>query len=229
MADLPESLFLNPFWHALRTAQSRFALCAGEACRYPADVIPFAALESPSPTALRQLHTLLAPGESVWIMGESRPHLPELAFSEKLDYLQMVLPTDVPRPHSAVELIPLSAADAPEMVALTTLAFPGYFRLKTCDMGQYYGVRHRGELIAMGGERLKLDGYSEISGVCTHPEHRGKGYAVAIMWQVAEDHRRDNLVSFLHVGSANHHAAQIYRRMGFLTVRNATLHRAART
>jgi GNAT superfamily N-acetyltransferase len=78
-------------------------------------------------------------------------------------------------------------------------------------MGSYYGVRSGarsdGELIAMGGERLSLDGYPEISGVCTHPAHRGKGLAANLIRQLVRDHRRDGLVSWLHVGNENHRAS----------------------
>ena len=38
--------------------------------------------------------------------------------------------------------------------------------------GDFWGVRDNGRLIAMAGERLKLDGMSEVSGVCTHPDLR---------------------------------------------------------
>jgi GNAT superfamily N-acetyltransferase len=96
----------------------------------------------------------------------------------------MVLPEDVTPPGPTPEIVPLSSANSPEMVALTDLAFPGFFRSRTCEMGSYYGVRSDGELIAMSGERLTLDGYPEISGVCTHPAHRGKGLAAALIWQL---------------------------------------------
>jgi GNAT superfamily N-acetyltransferase len=69
-------------------------------------------------------------------------------------------------------------------------------------MGSYYGVRSCGELIAMGGERLQLDGYSEISALCTHPSFRGQGFAVSLSWHLVRNHRRDGLVSWLHVGCA---------------------------
>jgi predicted GNAT family acetyltransferase len=114
------------------------------------------------------------------------------------------------------------------MVALTDLAFPGFFRSRTCDMGSYYGIRSDGELIAMGGERLMLDGYPEISGICTHPAHRGKGHAASLIWQLARDHRRDGLVSWLHVSAENHHAIELYLRMGFIVVRKVKLHRMSR-
>src|ERR1700677_846865 len=76
MTDLPESLFANPVWHALQTKHRHFAVSAGDACRYPADVAPFAAVATPSTIALNQLHSLLTPGESVWLIGESYPRVP---------------------------------------------------------------------------------------------------------------------------------------------------------
>lgn len=226
--DLPETLFANPIWHALRTTHRRFAIAAGAACRYPADVAPFGAVAEPSAAALRDLHSLLAAGESVWLIGQSDSSLPDLVVSNTLECLQMVLPLDVAPPPANPEVAPLSAADAPAMVALTDRAFPGYFRGKTCEMGSYYGVRRGGELIAMGGERLMLDGYSEISGLCTHPAHRGKGLAAGIICQLVQNHRRDGLVSWLHVGTENAPAIQIYLRMGFKVSRTVRLQRMSR-
>jgi hypothetical protein len=68
--NLPESLFLNPVWHALHAKHRRFGNSTVDACRYPADVVPFAAVNAPSADAMRQLHALLAPGESTWLIGE---------------------------------------------------------------------------------------------------------------------------------------------------------------
>jgi len=232
MNDLPENLFANPVWHALQTKHHHFVVFAGDACRYPADVAPFAAVARYSSTALQQLHSLLEPSESVWLIGESYPRVPGLSFGETLKCLQMVLPEEVTPPGPTTEIVRLSDANALEMVALTTLAFPGFFRKRTCEMGSYYGVRYGtrsdGELIAMGGERMMLDGYAEISGVCTHPAHRGKGLAASLIWQLVRDHRRDGLVSWLHVGSENRRAIDLYLRMGFKEVREVTLNRISR-
>ena len=234
MADLPENLFPNIVWNALHTKHSHFALRAGDACRYPTDVAPFAAVAAPTPQALKQVHSLLAPSELVYLIGESYPRIPELTFRDTFGVLQMVLPVEVALPEesaasdSSVEIVPLNDANADEMVALTALAFPGYFRRRTCQMGSYYGVRSGAELIAMGGERLMLDDYSEISGVCTHPAHRGKGLAASLIWRLVRNHRRDGLVSWLHVGSANRRAIELYRRMGFKKVREVALHPISR-
>ncbi len=225
MTDLPENLFANPVWHALQTKHRHFAVSAGEACRYPADVAPFVAIAEPSVIAMQQLHSLLMPKEPVWLIEESCPHIPELVFETTLKCLQLVLPEEVARPEPMMEIVSLSSEDAFEMVALTDIAFPGFFRRRTCEMGSYYGVRSGGELVAMGGERLMLDGYPEISGICTHPGHRGKGYAAELIWHLARKHRREGDISWLHVAVANQHAIDLYVRLGFRVVREITLHR----
>jgi predicted GNAT family acetyltransferase len=229
MNELPEELFANPVWHALRSKHQKLAKCAGEACRYPADVVPFAAIKAPEPDAMRQLRSLFDAGESAWLIGDEYEEVPGLVRAETLECLQMVLPAGVRVPDSDIEIVKLADANAGEMVALTTLAFPGFFRQRTCEMGLYYGVRSpSGELIAMGGERLKLEGYTEISAVCTHPAFRGRGLAAAIIWQVVREHRKEGVVSWLHVASTNRRAQELYLRMGFQEIRRVTLHRVSR-
>jgi predicted GNAT family acetyltransferase len=110
---------------------------------------------------------------------------------------------------------PLSRANAAEMVELTSVAFPGFFRTRTCEMGTYYGVRHDGRLVAMCGERMNIRDYHEISGLCTHPDFRGRGYAAALMMQLMRDHRKAELQSYLHVSANNANAIALYERMGF--------------
>jgi ribosomal protein S18 acetylase RimI-like enzyme len=222
-------IWANPVWHALQTRHRHFAIRAGEACRYPADVSPFAAVATPTTGALRQLHSLLSPGESLWLEGGTFPFPPELIVEERTECLHMVLPEDAEPPDPAHTLVQLSSADAAEMVALTDIAFPGFFRPRTHEMGAYYGVRAAGgELIGMAGERLMPEGYPEISGVCTHPLHRGQGLATSLIGRLARDHRRDGLVSWLHVNVENHGAQELYRRIGFRTLRTVLVHRVTR-
>jgi ribosomal protein S18 acetylase RimI-like enzyme len=228
MSDLPESLFANPVWHALHTKHRKFAAFTKDACRYSSAVAPFAATGAQNANAMKQVCSLLVPGESVWIIGEEYAQIPELVCGQSLECLQMVLAEELEVPGPAIEIVRLSDENASEMVALTALAFPGFFRERTCEMGAYYGVRSSsGELIAMSGERLKLDGYTEISGVCTHPSYRGQGFAANLMWRLVHEHRREGVVSWLHVASANHRAIELYLRMGFVEIRKITVRRVA--
>ncbi|HYA16879.1 MAG TPA: GNAT family N-acetyltransferase, partial [Bryobacteraceae bacterium] len=142
-----------------------------------------------------------------------------------IECLQMVLPDDVQPPAETEAVDRMTEADAGDMVGLTDIAFPGFFRMRTCEMGAYYGVRAGRELIAMGGERMMPGPYTEISGICTHPGHRGKGLASRLIWQLVRDHRRGGVVSWLHVTSTNTKAIDLYRRMGFAAVRQITASR----
>jgi ribosomal protein S18 acetylase RimI-like enzyme len=225
---LPERIFADPVWHALESTHRRFAVSLGEARRYPADIAPFAAVASPTRQAFDQLRTLMAPGESIWIFGPVDSSAPGLFFEQTVDCYQMVLSPTADLPATKAEVGQLSGDCAPEMVELTNLAFPGFFRERTYEMGSYFGVRFDGKLVAMGGERMRIDEFVELSAVCTHPAHRGKGYAASIIGRLAGDHRRDGLVSWLHVSCTNRNAIQLYLRLGFEVVRKIGVSRLCR-
>jgi len=228
MSKLAESLFLNPVWHALQGPHRHLAHIAGGACRYPADVVPFAAIDAPGAAAFAQLRSLLDPEESLWIADYGRA-APGLRVVDALECLQMVLPAEVDMAAPGREVIPLSASHAQEMVALTNVAFPGFFRSATYRMGSYFGVRVGDELVAMGGERLLLPGHPEMSAICTHPDHRGAGFATDVIRHLARHQRRAGLVSWLHVGAPNRRAIDLYTSLGFERVRSLMLHRICRS
>jgi GNAT superfamily N-acetyltransferase len=223
---VPPHAFANPAWHALHGLHRHFAMRTAEACRYPADVAPFGAVASPGAAALKALRSLLLPGESIWLFGEHEGLADELRCAERLECLQMLLePGRAPAPKPGPRVRRLTAVDASAMVRLTDLAFPGFFRKRTCAMGSYYGVFEGDALIAMGGERLMLEGLPEISGVCTHPDYRGQGYAQQLIGQLMREHQRDALRSWLHVGAANVAAIALYERLGFRQSNPITLSR----
>jgi ribosomal protein S18 acetylase RimI-like enzyme len=109
----------------------------------------------------------------------------------------------------------LTAADVPDMLELIAAAQPGPFAPRTIELGTYLGVRHDGRLIAMAGERMRIDGYTEVSAVCTHLDHRRQGLSGLLIDQlVVEIHRRGD-TPFLHVTASNAAAISRYRSLGF--------------
>jgi predicted GNAT family acetyltransferase len=224
--------FVNPYWHALKTEQAKIALGTGPARRYPADVIPFAGLEEPTPQAMTALRDLLTPGETIYVTGDQLPTIPSIEHLSNLPGWQMHLPpsavANIPAPNPDVQPRELTALDAPAMVALTNLAFPGFFRSRTYILGHYYGIHLKGELIAMAGERLALPGFRELSAVCTHPAHTGKGHAATLIHHLLRQHAATNLQSFLHVAAANHRAITLYDRLGFTKTRPIVFHKLRR-
>jgi ribosomal protein S18 acetylase RimI-like enzyme len=191
-------------------------------------VAPFAAIDAPGAAAFAQLHSLLDPDESIWIVDYGGA-APGLAVVDALECVQMVLPEQAEIAAPRRDVLPLGAVHAQQMVALTNIAFPGFFRPATYRMGSFFGVRVGGELVAMGGERLLLPGHPEMSAICTHPDHRGEGLATDVIRHLARHQRRAGLISWLHVGAPNRGAIDLYASLGFERVRSIMLHRIARS
>ena len=113
------------------------------------------------------------------------------------------------------EIEALGEADAPAMLALATLTKPGPFRSKTRELGPFIGIKQGGQLVAMAGRRLRVDGFTELSGVCTHPDHRGKGYAAALSRVVVDEILATGEAAFLHAFADHETTIAFYRGLGF--------------
>lgn len=109
----------------------------------------------------------------------------------------------------------LTKTDAPAMLSLATLTRPGPFRSKTRELGPFVGIKQDGELVAMAGRRLRVDGFTELSGVCTHPDHRGKGYAAALSRMVVSEIHAAGEAAFLHAFADHDATIAFYRTLGF--------------
>ena len=113
------------------------------------------------------------------------------------------------------EVTALTEADAAEMRALAHLTRPGPFAERTHQLGEFIGVKLDGRLVAMAGERMRPEGFAEVSGVCTLPEHRGQGYAAGLMRIVARRILERGEIPFLHAYAANTGAIRLYETLGF--------------
>src|SRR5690606_3192344 len=109
----------------------------------------------------------------------------------------------------------LDESDAPAMLALATLTRPGPFRSQTRKLGPFIGVKREGQLVAMAGRRLRVDGFTELSGVCTHPDHRGQGYAAALSRAVVAETLASGEAAFLHAFAEHEATIAFYRGLGF--------------
>ena len=205
----------RPIWHALAGRQAGFGVGEGKARRFRADVSPFIACEDDSAEALAAVAPLLSPGETALFLQRGKvPVPPGTRVVEQGLGVQMVAgrfePSEPPP-----GIFALGEADAAEMLALATLTQPGPFRARTHELSQFGGVKEGGRLLAMAGERLKLAGMSEVSGVCTHPQARGRGLAALLSRHVASEIVRRGEVPFLHAYASNGGAIRLYEKLGF--------------
>ena len=110
---------------------------------------------------------------------------------------------------------PLGDADAADMLALARLTEPGPFLERTHTMGRFLGIRIEGRLAAMAGERMRFPGYTEVSGVCTHPDFRGRGLARRLSAAAAVAIEARGERPFLHAWRSNRSAIALYESLGF--------------
>jgi GNAT superfamily N-acetyltransferase len=212
----------NPAYAALSGVHARFAQTNGRAVRYPADVAPFLALPvEPSAEDWQCAVNLVPPGTAVAVVRGATGVPDVWQTLHELELVQMIgeRATGV----AAGEAVPLGRHDVPEMLELVRQTEPGPFLDRTIELGDYFGIRCDGHLVAMAGERLRFDGWTEISAVCTAPTHRGSGMASQLVRTlVAGIHARSERV-FLHVLVTNTGAIRLYEELGFQVRRRATL------
>ncbi|WP_010162230.1 GNAT family N-acetyltransferase [Sphingomonas sp. PAMC 26617] len=222
MTDTPSPTPLDrPIWHSLTGRQAALALGDARAVRFRPEVNLFGEAADDSPESSRALVGLIEDGGTLGLLGVGAAvALPGTVVVSERRLNQMVA-TRLHRTSHALDIVPLGDADAAEMLALATLTAPGPFFAATHLQGGYIGVRRGGRLVAMAGERMKVPGFSEISAVCTHPDHRGQGFARALMEAVIAPLLERGEGVFLHTYPDNP-AVGLYRALGFEVRREMT-------
>jgi ribosomal protein S18 acetylase RimI-like enzyme len=210
-------------WRALTSRHRNVAEGGQLALRYLAPIAPFAATIDVSIASFESLLGLLPAGDQIALVTLEEI-TPPAFFSviERGAVDQMVL-AKMPSYSGSVPIVELHVKDIPDMLALVEATHPGPFGARTIELGQYIGVRRQGMLVAMAGERMRLDGFTEISAVCVHPSCRGQGLAAELISALARSIASRAETSFLHVFNSNRPAIDLYRKLGFVLRRHLHL------
>lgn len=205
----------RPIWSALKGRHAALGEGNDLAARYAPDIHPFACARDNGPESLAALAALIGPGETqIFLQAGEFVAPPGVTVTATMGGVQMVAERHMPQ--LADERIQkLADADAADMLELATLTKPGPFTMRALALGDFWGIRQDGRLIAMSGERLKVEGMTEVSGVCTHPDCRGQGLGKLMTLYAAGRIAARGETPFLHTYASNAAAIGLYEKIGF--------------
>jgi len=211
----------NPAWEALNSIHAGFAQGTDAAKRYRAGILSFTGCRGGDEGSMEELDPFIQTGESFYIIGNTLPLLPAGWTVElELPCAQMLLENNesllAVKENNASVVVQLGETDATDMFELINQVQPGYFSRDTRLLGTYFGIRDKGRLVAMAGERMRMNGFSELSAICTLPDYTGRGYAQNLVAALCSMHAKNQVVSFLQVALSNHRAIGLYKHLGFL-------------
>jgi predicted GNAT family acetyltransferase len=203
-----------PLWTAPTTTQQALAEGDARAWRFPTEITPFAATADMSPESFAALGALMSPQDIVVLFTPDAVSPPAEFKIVLADTGEQMIGAPVETPADGVDIVTLGVDDVPAMMELTALTKPGPFSARTHELGTFLGIRVDGQLVAMAGERMKPAQYTEITAVCVHPSHRGRGYGQMLLSAISRQIVSRGETPFLHVFTNNHSAIALYRRQG---------------
>jgi len=215
-----EHVLDNPAWNALISGNRHLAFGSGPVRYFDSEVSPFAALEENSEGNLRQLYDRIPHNVLLFVSPVEMEFPAQWNVLQYIHGLQMVYDTTAVPGEVATPLGPLMDEHIPQMLELTKLTNPGPFAGRTIDFGNYQGIFEGDKLVAMAGQRLHAFNYAEVSAVCTHPDHTGRGHARQLLLSQIHRIKAVSEIPFLHVRYDNHRAIRVYESLGFATRRD---------
>ena len=204
----------NPFWASLQSRHVHLAQQVGDVARYPAEYAPFLGVRHAEVEVGDALESLIPPKDTVLLIGVA-PRVPKDWHLEAFRPLAQMYCTERIAVIDGPEVIELDERHRADVLALTALVYPHYFRPRTMELGRYFGIYEDGRLAAMIGERMGTETTREMSAICTHPDFLGRGYARRLTALLTNQTLARGHLPFLHVSRENPRAVQLYERIGY--------------
>lgn len=211
----------NPVWYSLAESHKELGLIYNKTHFFDPEYCAFGAFnDKPNKAEDLVAYAKLVP--SFFIFGK-KPSIPNsLQLKDELLCLQMIVRNRIVIPYKD-EIVKLEESHREALLALVKIVYPEYFKSKTADLGNYYGIFKDNQLVAITGERMQMDEFTEVSAVITHPEHTGHGYAKQLVAFTTNAIFEQNKIPFLHVAKANIGAVKLYEKLGFETRRDISI------
>jgi len=218
MINIDDHKLDNPVWHSLNESHKGYAIDYEGFKFYNPDYCPFGGFIDLKHST-ENIDAYAALIKKFFVVGDRPVFSNKISLHNDLVCNQMVLqrPIKLETSTPIVELV--SKKQQADLSGLVNLVQPGYFKDKTPELGNYFGIYKSGKLIAVTGQRMKMHQYTEVSAVVTHPEHIRKGYAKQLIQQATNQIFSEDSIPYLHVASSNIGAIKLYEKLGFITRR----------
>jgi ribosomal protein S18 acetylase RimI-like enzyme len=211
-----EDILYNPVYNSLRSTDAHLGSGTAKVKYFDEAVSPFVGFEEGYGQGFDDLTNLLPADRKILYATPQPIREPgDWQFIAAIEGLQFVFPEESHPGKHRIEPVPLTTENIEEMMKLAALTKPGPFGPRTIEFGHYHGIFDNKQLVAMTGQRLHIHNYTEISAVCTHPDHVGKGYAAALIFHELNFIRKQGQKAFLHVRGDNARAISLYEHLGF--------------
>jgi ribosomal protein S18 acetylase RimI-like enzyme len=210
----------NPVLHALNETHQKFKLSFNEVDFYDPEICPFGAFTDASKTA-EALNSYAEICESFFLVSEnSTPTIDtnRVVLDRKIEGCQMVLDNLTPVDINET-ITPLTEEHIDAIYDLVWLVMPGYYRKRTFEMGEYYGIFKDGKLVSIAGQRMQTNDFVEISAVVTHSDYTRKGLAKQLVYYVTKEILYSNKKAILHTTKGNA-AINLYEKLGYKLTRD---------
>lgn len=204
----------NPIYESLITRHRDLSMPHGGALRYPAPIAPFLGIAEAGASMDAALDALVPIADTALLLGRAPRVGADWELRYMTDLAQMICPESVAAA-DASDIVELGSSQHDDVLALTALVYPHYFRPRTMELGRYFGIYQDGRLAAMAGERMGTHDYTELSAICTHPDFLGRGYARRLLIFLSNDNHTRGRIPFLHVSHENPRAIELYERNGY--------------
>jgi len=207
----------NPVWFSLTETHKKLALEFNDAKFYNSDYCPFGGFIKIDETAdsLSQYSNFTS---DFYVVGKRPKFAGPLILNRELVCNQMILDNIIDIDNDE-EIVELNKEHKDNLLDLVNLVQPGYFKNKTPELGNYYGIYKETQLVAVTGERMKMNNFTEVSAVVTHPDFTGQGLAKKLVAHASNRIFLENKIPYLHVAEANIGAIKLYEKLGFVTRR----------
>jgi len=216
--EIEEEKLDHPVWYSLQEEHHELSAEYDNIRFYKPKYCPFGEfIEQDKTTTGINEYSLLT--EDFYVVGNSPAFSNNIKLKKELVCHQMLLkePFDLVISECITELKTINQKI--DLLKLVNLVQPGYFKDNTSDLGSYYGIYKDHKLVAVTGERMKMNKYTEVSAVVTHPEYTGKGYAKQLIKHTTDEIFKENKIPYLHVAESNTGAIKLYKKLGFSTRR----------